>query len=50
MEFCLRMNFPELHILEQDFKPGLRLDIPSRARKELGRTGLLNAVKPDRRC
>jgi hypothetical protein len=40
------MNFPELHILEQDFKPGPRLDVPACAREKLGRTGLLNAVRP----
>jgi hypothetical protein len=40
------MNFPELHILEQNFKPGRRLDVPACAREKLERTGLLNAVKP----
>jgi len=40
------MNFPELHMLEQDFKPGPWLDVPSCAREELERTGLLNAVRP----
>jgi hypothetical protein len=40
------MNFPELHIFEQDFKPALPLDVPSCAREKLERTGLLNAVKP----
>jgi hypothetical protein len=40
------MNFPELHILEQNFKPGPRLDVPTCAREKLQRTGLLNAVKP----
>jgi hypothetical protein len=40
------MNFPELHILEQDFKPAPPLDVPSCAREKLERTGLLNAVKP----
>jgi hypothetical protein len=38
------MIFPELHILEQDFKPGPRLDVPSCVRKELERAGLLKAV------
>jgi hypothetical protein len=40
------MNFPELHILEQDFKPAPPLDVPSCTREKLARTGLLNAVKP----
>jgi hypothetical protein len=40
------MDFPELHILEQDFKPAPPLDVPSCAREKLERTGLLNAVKP----
>jgi hypothetical protein len=40
------MNFPELHILEQDFRLGPRLDVPSCAREKLERTGLLNAVRP----
>jgi hypothetical protein len=40
------MNFPELHILEQDFKPAAPLDLPSCAREKLERTGLLDAVKP----
>ncbi len=40
------MNFPELHILEQDFKPGPPLDVPSCVREQLERTGLLDAVRP----
>jgi hypothetical protein len=40
------MNFPKLHVLEQDFKPGPRLDVPACAREKLQRTGLLNAVQP----
>jgi hypothetical protein len=40
------MNFPELHILEQDFKPAPPLDVPSCTREKLARAGLLNAVKP----
>ena len=40
------MDFPELHILEQDFKSGPRLDVPGCAREKLKRTGLLKAVKP----
>jgi hypothetical protein len=40
------MDFPRLHILEQDFKPGPRLDVPACAREKLQRTGLLNAVQP----
>jgi hypothetical protein len=40
------MNFPELHILEQDFKSAPPMDVPSCAREKLERTGLLNAVKP----
>jgi hypothetical protein len=40
------MNFPEIHILEQNFKPGPRLDVPACAREQLERTGLLNAVTP----
>ena len=40
------MIFPRLHILEQDFRPGPRLDVPSCVREELQRTGLINAVKP----
>ena len=40
------MNFPELHILEQDFKPGPPLDVPSCVREQLERTGLLDAVTP----
>jgi hypothetical protein len=40
------MNFPELHILEQNFKPGRRLDVPACAREKLESKGLLNAVKP----
>ncbi|MFH0880640.1 MAG: hypothetical protein V2A34_13070 [Lentisphaerota bacterium] len=42
----MRMNFPELHILEQDFKPGPPLNVPSSVREILDRTGLLKAVKP----
>jgi hypothetical protein len=40
------MDFPELHILEQDFKPGPPLDVPSCVREQLERTGLLDAVTP----
>jgi len=40
------MDFPELHIVEQNFKTGPRLDVPSCVREKLERTGLLNAVKP----
>jgi hypothetical protein len=40
------MDFPELHILEQAFTPGPRLDIPNCTRQELDRTGLLAAVEP----
>jgi hypothetical protein len=40
------MDFPELHILEQAFKPGPHLDVPSCTREELQRAGLLPAVKP----
>ena len=40
------MNFPELHILEQDFKPGPPLDVPSCVREQLESTGLLDAVRP----
>ena len=40
------MIFPRLHILEQDFRPGPRLDVPSCVREKLQRTGLINAVKP----
>ncbi len=40
------MEFPKLHILEQDFKPAPPLDVPSCAREKLERTGLLDAVKP----
>jgi hypothetical protein len=40
------MDFPELHILEQDFKSAPPLDVPSCAREKLDRTDLLNAVKP----
>ena len=40
------MNFPELHILEQNFKPGRRLYVPACAREKLESKGLLNAVKP----
>ena len=40
------MNFPELHIIEQDFKSAPPLDVPSCAREKLERTDLLNAVKP----
>ena len=42
----MRMNFPELHILEQEFKHGPPLDVPSCVREILCRTGLLQAVKP----
>ena len=40
------MDFPELHILEQAFKSGPHLDVPSCTREELERAGLLQAVKP----
>ena len=40
------MDFPTLHVLEQDFKPGPRLDVPACAREKLQRTGLLIAVQP----
>jgi hypothetical protein len=40
------MELPDLHILEQDFKPGPPLDVPACVREELERTGLLSAVKP----
>ncbi len=40
------MNFPALHLLEQDFKTGPRLDVPGCVREKLERTGLLNTVKP----
>jgi hypothetical protein len=40
------MDFPELQILEQDFKPGPRLDVPNSVREEWERTGLLKAVNP----
>jgi hypothetical protein len=39
------MNYPELHILEQDFKPGPPIDVPSSVQVELERTGLLAAVR-----
>ncbi len=42
----MRMNFPELHILEQEFKHGPPLDVPSCVREILCRTRLLQAVKP----
>jgi len=40
------MEFPKFQIVEQNFKPGPRLDVSSCAREKLERTGLLNAVKP----
>jgi len=40
------MNFPELHILEQDFKSSPVVDAPRCTREKLERAGLLNAVKP----
>jgi hypothetical protein len=40
------MDFPKLHVLEQDFKPGPRLDVPACAREKLQRTGLLEPVRP----
>jgi hypothetical protein len=40
------MEFPKLHILEQDFKSAPPLDVPSCAQEKLARTGLLHAVKP----
>jgi hypothetical protein len=39
------MNYPELHILEQDFKPGPQIDVPSCVQGELERTDLLEAVR-----
>ena len=42
------MNLPELHILEQDFKPAPRLDVPACAREKLEHTGLLDASNPAR--
>jgi hypothetical protein len=40
------MNFPALHILDQNFKSGPAVDVPSCTREKLERSGLLNAVKP----
>ncbi len=40
------MDFPELHLLEQDFRAGPRLDVPNCTLAELGRSGLLKAVTP----
>jgi hypothetical protein len=40
------MNFTELQILEQDFKPNPPLNIPSNIRDILENTGLLKGVKP----
>lgn len=40
------MEFPTLHVLEQDFTPGPRLDVSTCAREKLQRTGLLKDVRP----
>ncbi len=39
------MNYPELHILEQGFKPRPPIDVPASVQVELERTGLLAAVR-----
>ncbi len=40
------MNFPEFHILEQNFKGGPPLKVPACVREELERVDLLRAVEP----
>jgi hypothetical protein len=40
------MDFPEFHILEQNFKAGPPLKVPACVREELERVGLLHAVEP----
>ncbi len=40
------MDFPELHLLEQDFRAFPGLDVPNGTLVELGRSGLLKAVTP----
>ena len=40
------MNFPELHILEQELKSASPLDVPSSVREILDRSELQKAVKP----
>jgi hypothetical protein len=40
------MDFPQLHIIEQDFKSGPAVDAPRSTREELERAAMLNTVKP----